>query len=64
MIGDLLSPASVSRRGFFDPAYVQTIIRENASGQHDYNYLIYILLSFELWCRVYLDHDSASRRLP
>ena len=36
-------------------ASVQKIIQENASGQHDYNYLIYILLSFELWCRVYLD---------
>jgi len=55
MIGDLLSVESVKRRGYFDPAYVQRIIQENASGHHDYNYLIYILLSFELWCRVYLD---------
>jgi asparagine synthase (glutamine-hydrolysing) len=55
MIGDLLSESSVKRRGYFDPAYVQTLITENASGRHDYNYLIYILLSFELWCRVYLD---------
>ena len=55
MIGDLLSSQSLKRRGYFDPAYVQKIIQENASGQHDYNYLIYILLSFELWCRVYLD---------
>src|SRR5439155_21220578 len=55
MIGDLLSAQSLKRRGYFDPAYVQKIIQENASGQHDYNYLIYILLSFELWCRVYLD---------
>lgn len=55
MIGDLLSEESVKRRGYFDAPYVQMILQENASGQHDYNYLIYILLSFELWCRVYLD---------
>ena len=55
MIGDLLSEANLRRRGFFAPDYVRYLIEENASGRHDYNYLIYILLSFELWCQVYLD---------
>jgi len=62
MIADLLSEQSVKKRGYFDPVYVRKIIQENASGQHDYNYLIYILLSFELWCRVYLDVPSAEVR--
>jgi asparagine synthase (glutamine-hydrolysing) len=60
MIGDLLSEQSVKQRGYFDPKYVTKLIQENASGQHDYNYLIYILLSFELWCRVYLDQQPGS----
>ena len=55
MIEDLLCETNLKRRGFFDPRYVRRLIQENASGHHDYNYLIYILLSFELWCRVYLD---------
>lgn len=58
MIGDLLSESNLKRRGFFNPAYVQKLIRENAAGRHDYNYLIYILLSFEIWCRVYVDNPQ------
>jgi asparagine synthase (glutamine-hydrolysing) len=58
MIGDLLSEAHLKRRGFFNPTYVRKLIQENASGRHDYNYLIYTLLCFELWCRVYLDKQS------
>lgn len=58
MIADHLSVGTIQRRGYFDPAYVQRIIQENAAGRHDYNYLIYVLLTFELWCRVYLDGQS------
>ncbi|HZI30933.1 MAG TPA: asparagine synthase C-terminal domain-containing protein, partial [Candidatus Binatia bacterium] len=58
MIGDLLCESTLKRRGFFNPDYVRRLIQENASGRHDYNYLIYILLNFELWCRVYLDKQT------
>jgi hypothetical protein len=58
MIDDLLCESNLKRRGFFDPLYVRRLIQENASGRHDYNYLIYILLNFELWCRVYLDKQA------
>ena len=58
MIGDLLSESSLKRRGFFNPAYVRTLLQENASGRHDYNYLIYTLLSFEVWGRIHLDGES------
>ncbi len=58
MIDDLLCESNLKRRGFFQPQYVSRLIQENASGRHDYNYLIYILLSFELWCRVYLDKQT------
>ena len=58
MIGDLLCESNLKRRGFFNSDYVRRLIQENASGRHDYNYLIYILLSFELWCRVYLDKQT------
>ncbi|PYM12145.1 MAG: asparagine synthase (glutamine-hydrolyzing) [Verrucomicrobia bacterium] len=58
MIEDLLCRTNLERRGFFNPDYVQRLIQENASGRHDYNYLIYILLNFELWCRVHLDKQA------
>jgi asparagine synthase (glutamine-hydrolysing) len=59
MIGDLLSVETLRRRGYFNPAYVWRLIEENASGRHDYNYLIYTLLTFELWCRIYVDGGSS-----
>ncbi len=60
MVGDLLSVEQVRRRGFFDPKYVQSLIRDNASGRHDYNYLIYSLLSFELWHRTFVDEKAVA----
>ena len=58
MAADLLCDANLKRRGCFNPSYVRHLLSENAAGRHDYNYLIYILLCFELWCRVYLDGKS------
>jgi asparagine synthase (glutamine-hydrolysing) len=55
MIDELLSEKNIKRRGFFDPIYVRRLIQDNQAGRHDYNYLIYMLLSFELWARVCLD---------
>lgn len=57
MIGDLLSPQAIRARGWFNPAAVQEIIRRNASGREDWNYLIYFLLSFELWNRRFVDQS-------
>jgi asparagine synthase (glutamine-hydrolysing) len=60
MIGDLLSPEQIRRRGWFNADAVQNIISRNASGREDWNYLIYFLLSFELWCRRFVDSSSVS----
>ena len=58
MIGDLLSPARIRARGWFNADAVQDIIRRNASGREDWNYLIYFLLSFELWNRRFVDQPA------
>jgi asparagine synthase (glutamine-hydrolysing) len=55
MIGDLLAPERIRARGWFHPGAVQEMLRRNASGREDWNYLIYFLLSFELWCRRFVD---------
>ena len=49
MIGDLLCKERIHMRGFFDPNYVQKILKENQNGRMDHSYLIYFLLSFEIW---------------
>jgi asparagine synthase (glutamine-hydrolysing) len=59
MVEDLLSPSQIIKRGFFRPEYVQQVTRENASGRSDYSYLIYALLSFELWYQAFVENNHS-----
>ena len=59
MIEDLLSERSLLGRGFFDPAAIRTLIEENASGREDHAYRIWALMTFELWCRTFVDRKAA-----
>jgi asparagine synthase (glutamine-hydrolysing) len=51
LLGDVLSPASLARRGFFDPDAVQRLIRDNTSGRIDASYTLLSLLCIEIWFR-------------
>jgi asparagine synthase (glutamine-hydrolysing) len=55
LLGDLLSEASLRRRGLFDPAAVQRLIADNDAGRVDASYTLLSLLCIEIWCRTYLD---------
>jgi asparagine synthase (glutamine-hydrolysing) len=55
MVDDLLSKESVEKRGFFNYDIVKKMIDADRSGQEDYAYQIYQLLTLEIWCREYLD---------
>lgn len=55
MIDDLLSEATVKRRGLFRPAEVRRIIETNLSGREDYNLHVFQLLNLELWHRQFID---------
>ena len=55
LVGDILSPAALRRRGFFDPAAVAKLIEQDRRGTIDGSYTIFALLSLELWCRSFLD---------
>lgn len=55
LIEDLLSEATVRRRGLFRPEEVRRIINANLSGREDYNLQVYQLLTLELWQREYID---------
>ncbi len=58
MIGDLLGGERVRARGLFDPNEVQRVLRENASGQADHAYLIYALLTLEIWQQTFIDRPG------
>ncbi|NCC37241.1 MAG: hypothetical protein EOM24_35320, partial [Chloroflexia bacterium] len=61
LLGDLLSEASLHRRGLFDPAAVQRLIADNDVGRVDASYSLLSLLCIEIWCRTYLDTSGQPR---
>lgn len=59
LVGDLLGPTAVRRRGLFDPDAVQRLVQANQEGRVDANYTILSLLGIEVWCRRYVDRVAA-----
>lgn len=55
MVGDLLSPSVVARRGYFDPAAVAGMVDRHFAGTDDVGNRLFVLLMMELWHRQVLD---------
>ncbi|MGA7521116.1 MAG: asparagine synthase (glutamine-hydrolyzing) [Acidobacteriaceae bacterium] len=53
MIGDLLSEQSLKNRGLYNPAYVRDLIRKNDAGIEDNAYVLWTLLTNEIWFRTF-----------
>jgi asparagine synthase (glutamine-hydrolysing) len=60
MTRDLLSTATLRARCLFDPVAVSQLLAENEMGKADHAYTILSLMSIELWCRAFVDGESAS----
>ena len=52
----VLSPRALSR-GYFDPAYVTRVVDQHVGGQVNHRLLLWSLLCFEWWNRLFLDGD-------
>ncbi len=59
LVGEVLSPAAVERRGLFDPTAVQNVIAQHAGNREDRTDHLLALINLEMWCRLYLDGHSA-----
>jgi asparagine synthase (glutamine-hydrolysing) len=55
MIDQVLSDSSLRSRGILDPAAVQRMLEQNASGTHDRAYRIWALLTLEMWMQTFVD---------
>jgi asparagine synthase (glutamine-hydrolysing) len=55
---DLLAPDAVSRHGYFDPAVVQSLLRDHDTGAADHGSTLWALISVELWHRLYLGEHT------
>ena len=56
----LLAPRSLSR-GYFRPEAVRGILEEHASGARNHRLLIWSLMSFEHWNRIFVDREQVYR---
>jgi asparagine synthase (glutamine-hydrolysing) len=63
VIADLLSPGRLEARGLFDAGVVGQIVEENRANRADHAYLIFALLTLELWMQTFLDRPGEEVRL-
>ena len=47
-------------RGYFEPVYVKRVLEEHLQGRVNHRLLIWSLLSFEWWNRLFMDGDAAT----
>ena len=52
---DLLRDSAFGERGYFDHKTVLTFIEEHLRGESDHTEILWGLLGFEMWCRVFID---------
>jgi asparagine synthase (glutamine-hydrolysing) len=58
VVGEYLSPANVKQRGLFDPAVLAQVIDDNRKQKKDNSYLIFALLSLEIWMKTFIDQPG------
>ena len=63
VVGDVLSPASLARRGIFDPEAVARLVADDRAGRIDAAYPILALVTIELWCRAFLSTTRSNDRV-
>ena len=54
-VRELLLSERSRRRGIFNAAYIEELVRRHDSGR-DLDFHLWTLISFELWCRTFLDN--------
>jgi asparagine synthase (glutamine-hydrolysing) len=57
---DELSPERVRRLGYFDPAAVERLLREHLDRRHNREGILWALLCFSVWHRLYLEQPATS----
>jgi asparagine synthase (glutamine-hydrolysing) len=56
MVMDLLSERSLRNRGLYDPSYVASLIARDKQGLEDNSYVIWTLLTNEVWFRTFFQN--------
>jgi len=64
MLEDELSPERVKRLGFFDPGTVTRLFREHLERRHNHERILWALLCFSTWHRLYVERAAPQRYQP
>lgn len=62
-VRDLLLSETCRKRGVFDCRYIEQLLGMHDRGR-DLGLQLWTLISFELWCRTFLDAPAGQRQLP
>jgi asparagine synthase (glutamine-hydrolysing) len=57
---DVLLDRTARSRGFFASHEIETMLDEHQAGRRSFHHQLWVLLTFELWCRRYLDPPASS----
>jgi asparagine synthase (glutamine-hydrolysing) len=57
-IRDLVLGPRARQRGYFEPRYLETILDEHLRDHRDHRFLIWSLMCFEWWNRLFVDRDG------
>jgi asparagine synthase (glutamine-hydrolysing) len=60
-IRELLLDGRTLGRGYFRPEAIRSVLDEHVAGRHNHRLLIWSLLSFEWWNRLFLDGEPTGR---
>jgi asparagine synthase (glutamine-hydrolysing) len=55
LLEDTLSETRLKQRGYFQPAYVQYLIREHLDGKENHSHRLWALMMVEIWHQAYID---------
>ena len=65
LVDDVLSAASIRRRGLFDADGVARLVQADREGRIDAAYTIFAVVCIEVWCRMFIDGiPSKSPSIP
>lgn len=62
LVDDVLSDASLRRRGLFDPGPVRELVELDRAGRVDGAYALFAMMCIELWCRMFVDEAVPTLR--
>lgn len=64
LMQDIITDRAFRERGIFNVAGVQACYVSHLAGEHDFSELLWLVLTYELWARTFVDGRKLGRILP